>query len=48
MYLTTVIGGNVIILNGAVASKSTENAVQKLLLDTMSTLKVIERSSGSK
>lgn len=40
MYLTTVIGGRVIILNAAVERKAAENTVQKLLLDTMSTLKV--------
>ncbi|HEV8485741.1 MAG TPA: hypothetical protein VGV87_19515 [Blastocatellia bacterium] len=40
LYLTTVIGGNVVILNGAVERKTSEDTVQKLLLDTMSTLKV--------
>ena len=40
MYLTTVSGGSVIILNAAVERKTAEDTVQKLLLDTMSTLKV--------
>ena len=40
MYVTTVIGGNVVVLNGPVELKSAENTIQKLLLETMSTLKV--------
>jgi hypothetical protein len=37
MYLTTVSGNNVVILNAFVAEKTSESAVQKLLLDTIST-----------
>jgi hypothetical protein len=40
MYLTTVFGDRVIILNAAVERKDAEDTVQKLLLDTMATLKV--------
>jgi len=40
MYLTTVIGNNVVILNAVVERKSAESDVQRLLMETMSTLKV--------
>src|ERR1043166_1839903 len=43
MYLTAVCGTHVIILAGVVERKTAESAVQKLLLDTMSTLKVSSR-----
>jgi hypothetical protein len=43
MYLTTVSGNNVVILNAFVAEKTPESAVQKLLLDTISTLNVSPR-----
>jgi len=43
MYLTTVSGRSVIILNAAVERKTAENTAQKLLLDTMSTLKVVRQ-----
>ena len=43
MYLTVVSGGNVVILNGVVPERNTASAVQQLLLDTISTLKVSPR-----
>ena len=43
MYLTVVSGGNVIILNGVVSERNTASAVQQLLLDTISTLRVSPR-----
>ena len=43
MYLTTVSGNNVVILNGVVAGKTPESAVQRLLLDTIATLRVSSR-----
>jgi hypothetical protein len=43
VYLTTVSGKSVVILNGVVAGKIPEKAVQKLLLDTISTLNVSSR-----
>ena len=42
MYLTTVSGGSVIILNVPVERNIAENTAQKLLVDTMSTLKVAQ------
>ena len=43
MYLTVVSGGNVVILNGVVSERNTASAVQQLLLDTISTLRVSPR-----
>ncbi|HEV8485743.1 MAG TPA: hypothetical protein VGV87_19525, partial [Blastocatellia bacterium] len=43
MYLTTVSGNSVVILNGVVAGKTPESAVQRLLLDTIATLRVSSR-----
>jgi hypothetical protein len=43
LYCTTVCGSQVIILAGVIDGKTTEAKVQKLLLDTMSTLKVSSR-----
>lgn len=43
MYLTLVSGNNVVILNGVISERNTENAVRQLLLDTISTLKVSQR-----
>jgi hypothetical protein len=43
VYLTTVSGKSVVILNGVVTGKIPEKAVQKLLLDTISTLNVSSR-----
>jgi hypothetical protein len=43
MYLSAACGADVIILTGVVERKSAENNVQRLLLDTMSTLKVSSR-----
>ncbi len=40
MYLTTVLGDRVVILNAAVERKVEEDIIQKLLLNTLSTLKV--------
>lgn len=39
IYLTVVSGDHVILLNGVVEGETTESAVQKFLLDTISTLK---------
>jgi hypothetical protein len=43
MYLTTVSGNNVVILNGVVSEKITGSVVQQLLLNTISTLRVSSR-----
>jgi hypothetical protein len=43
LYCTAVCGTQVIILAGVINRKTPESAVQKLLLDTMSTLKVSSR-----
>ena len=43
MYLTTVSGSQVIILNAFVPRKPAESGVQRLLLDTMSTVKPSQR-----
>lgn len=43
-YLTTVSGANVVILNGVVSGRISETAVEQLLLDTISTLRVSSRS----
>src|SRR6185436_8862244 len=43
MYLTTVTGNHVVILNGVVAGKASETVVKRLLLDTIATLEVSSR-----
>ena len=43
MYLTVVSDANVVILNGVISGKITGSAVQQLLLDTISTLRVSSR-----
>jgi len=43
MYLTTVTGNHVVILNGVVGGKASETAVKRLLLDTIATLEVSSR-----
>ena len=43
LYCTTVCGSQVIILAGVISRKTPESTVQRLLLDTMSTLKVSSR-----
>lgn len=43
MYLTVVSGNTVVILNGVVSGRVTGSVVQRLLLDTISTLKASSR-----
>lgn len=43
MYLTTVSGSSVVILNGVISERNPATAVQQLLLNTISTLKVSAR-----
>lgn len=43
MFVTAVLGGNVVILNAPVEDKTAESTVEKRLLDAMSTLRIFDR-----